>query len=327
MPAFAPRSLWASASFFVFVSVSGASRADPPAPSLSRAAALYDAAKDLMDASSYAAACPKLAESLALDSQVGTMLNLAYCYENIGRTASAWSMWLQAAAAAAEKGETEREEFARYRAQQLEPHLLRVTIAVAPQRASEWMELTIDLAPFARSQWGMPTPLDPGEYELRASAAGERPWSWRFTVDAQHVPSILVPVLEPLPLVARPADSTPERRPPDLMPVAWAAGGLGVAALGVSAAFGVSALLHESASYDRGNCVSNACNAAGKSDRFDAIHDAQISSASFAVGGGALLTAAVTWIVSSRAPPRQVHPNLAPAVAEGRWSLSVDGVW
>src|ERR1700759_2729062 len=64
------------------------------------ARALFADARKLMAAKHYDQARPKLEESQRLDSGIGTMYNLADCWEHIGRTASAWAMFLDTAAAA-----------------------------------------------------------------------------------------------------------------------------------------------------------------------------------------------------------------------------------
>jgi hypothetical protein len=310
----------------------GAARAEPPSAT-QRAEQLFDAGKESMEAGDFADACPQLAQSEALDPQPGTLLNLATCYEGLGRTASAWLTWLRAADAAAAKGQSEREAFARYSAHQLEPRLLRVTLRVAEQPAPEHVVLTLDGATLARGEHDPATvsrPMDPGEHELGASGEGLRPWSSRFVVDEQHT-FFAVPVLEPIHAAAVATATTPDRRAPVLVPLAWTVGGLGVAALGVGAAFGVAAIVNENTATAGGDCKpNNACNAAGTSARNRSRQDAQLADVTFAVGGGALVTAVALWLVARESP---AHPSprarvvVQPSVARGAWSLSVDGAW
>src|SRR5207253_6185885 len=114
--------------------------------------------------------------------QVGTAMNLAYCYERMGRTATAWSMWLQAAAAAAAKGQIERHDIAVGRASQLQAQLRHATVLVKPQSARQAIRIAIDRAPLPRTEWGLPVPLDPGKHELAAVADGFRGWNHEFVV-------------------------------------------------------------------------------------------------------------------------------------------------
>ena len=51
------------------------------------AQAQFDEARKLLKMGDTAAACDKLAESQRLEPAVGTLLNLATCYEKLGRTA------------------------------------------------------------------------------------------------------------------------------------------------------------------------------------------------------------------------------------------------
>ena len=83
----------------------GAGAQEPPrsqqqAEDKAAAQVLFDEGRTLMDAERYGEACPKFAESLRLDAALGTQLNLARCYQLVGKTASAWILYLEAAALA-----------------------------------------------------------------------------------------------------------------------------------------------------------------------------------------------------------------------------------
>jgi hypothetical protein len=90
------------------------------------AEALFDEGRKLMAAGKFADACPKFEASQELDPGVGTMLNLADCYEKTGRTASAWAEFRETVSAAHNAGSRDREEIARGRANDLEQKLYSV---------------------------------------------------------------------------------------------------------------------------------------------------------------------------------------------------------
>src|SRR5262245_41606279 len=60
------------------------------------AEALFQQAREAMKASDWAGACAKFTESQRLGPAVGTLLNLAYCSEKLGRVATAWQHYRQA---------------------------------------------------------------------------------------------------------------------------------------------------------------------------------------------------------------------------------------
>jgi hypothetical protein len=153
----------------------GDARANPAA-----AQALFDEAKRLMADGKYPEACPKLEESQRLDPGIGTQFNLATCYEALGRTASAWSLFLEVAGAAKAAGQTEREKVARQRAAAIEPKLMRLAIAV-PEGAPADLQVSRDGVPVGKAQWGTPVPVDPGKHEVTASAKG--PLAFRASVE------------------------------------------------------------------------------------------------------------------------------------------------
>ncbi|HEV8550874.1 MAG TPA: hypothetical protein VGQ57_17630, partial [Polyangiaceae bacterium] len=79
------------------------------------AKALFDQALELGQAGNFPEACQKLEQSLSLHDGLGTQFHLAGCWQKIGRTASAYSLFEKVVARAHEAGQTEREELARSR--------------------------------------------------------------------------------------------------------------------------------------------------------------------------------------------------------------------
>src|SRR6186713_2867899 len=94
------------------------------------AESLFADGRRLLAQGKFAEACPKFAESQRLDPAIGTLLNLADCYEKVGRTASAWAAFREAAALSHHGGDAKREAVAKERAAALEAQLSTLAIAV-----------------------------------------------------------------------------------------------------------------------------------------------------------------------------------------------------
>lgn len=305
----------------------------PPASAQSEdrvaaASALFDEAKAMMDKGNFVEACPKLAESDALDPQVGTLLNLALCYELSGKTGSGCAMWRRAEAAAARKLQPEREELARDRAAKVCARAPLIAIDVAPQAGRDRVEVKINDVPLPREQWNTPQPFDPGAYQLRAEGTGLRPWSSTVVVDEQHPAVVLVPVLahESDALAPSPTPASDGRASSRLMMGAWIAGGVGVAALGIGSAFGVAALINDDAATRGNNCVRNNCNPSGEGDRQRAIDDARVADVMLGMSTAAAATGIALWLVGAHVrQARSVYVH--PALASNAWALSVGEVW
>jgi hypothetical protein len=295
----------------------------------SEAARLFQEAKELMDQGRFAEACPKLDRSRTLDPHVGTTLNLALCYERLGKTASSWSMWLDGAAEAGASGQNDREALARRRAAGLEARLLRITILVAPQRDLEAIDLQLDGVSIPKSRWGAPTPVDPGPHWVQATCAGKRPWFTTIEVDDQHVPLVQVGVLEK---PAEPAEPVAQAKAP--APDSAVTSGaqarktaaviLGSAGLAALASMSVLGLVAKS-TYDSANsCLGNFCNENGITARDRAYVEAGLATAAGVTGVCALAGAAVLWFGPKRSP---TAVSFQPGVGVLDFGLSLKGAW
>lgn len=163
---------------FVALLLATPALADPPdsaaAPKSSNARAaaeaLFQEGLRLYEAGDFASACQRLEASEALDVAVGTLLHLADCYEQVGRTASAWARFREARSLAETQGMTARERIAAERADALEPKLTRLTIRA--KHAPTQLEIALDGLTVPRASWGSAMPVDPGWLVLEAKAPG-----------------------------------------------------------------------------------------------------------------------------------------------------------
>lgn len=152
-------------------------------PNDAAAEALFEEGRKLLVAGDTKGACEKFAQSENVEHALGTLLNLAVCHEQDGRTATAWTEFAQARSEAARREDGARYKFALTHAASLESRLDRVAVdVIAPL---EGMAITIDGKPLARDAWGTPIPFDPGVHDVAVSAPGKAPWNGRLEVSAQ----------------------------------------------------------------------------------------------------------------------------------------------
>lgn len=275
---------------------------------------LFHEGTKLLAQNKLAEACPKLAESLRLDTGIGTMLYLAECWERSGRTASAWAQFREAQAVAGRLKDP-REKVARSRADQLEPRLARLTVVVPQGSEAPELVVTRDGTALGRATWGIETPVDPGKHVLRAAAPGRV--AWETTIDIVEAGAreriVLPPLAEERPAPApeskapAPAPAAPSRAEVDTkdaskLPtqrlVALGVAGVGVIGVGLGAFFGLRA----SSTIGDANalCDERFCTAEGLSLRDDAKTQANVSTVAFVAGGAALAGAAALWFTAPK---------------------------
>jgi tetratricopeptide (TPR) repeat protein len=269
---------------------------------IATAQALFDEGRKLMNEGRYIEACPKLDESQRIDPGWGTLINLADCHEHIGRTASAWSEFLQVAAGSRQAGQSERAQAAKARAAALEPRLSKLTIAVSELNLPAGFEIKRDQSLVGPAQWGTAVAVDPGEHVVEASAPGKRPWRRIITVgDEGEKNEVFIPPLEDD--VPRPAESRGffADGPGVQRMTALALGGVGVLALSAGGYFAIRALDYNGQSEDNCNPY---CNSAGTADRRNAL-EAGNTATVFSIIGGASLAAGAIVYFTARTPSKQ----------------------
>lgn len=174
------------------------------------AEALYRQARDLMAAGKYGEACPKFAQSHQLDPATGTLLNLAACHERQGKLASAWLEYSDAIVAARRDAREDRVQYARERVHELEPRLSRLTLLLAPGADTPGLTIELDGASVGSAVFGAPTPVDPGEHNVRASAPGKKPQTFSVKIGPEaDEQSLTIPALEDAPAEPTPAPVAP----------------------------------------------------------------------------------------------------------------------
>jgi len=325
------------------------------------ARALFSEGRELMDKDRFEEACPKLEESLRLDHGMGTQFNLAHCWDKVGRTASAWALFLDVAAAARASNQPQRETAARERAKALEPKLTRIRIEV-PEVVPD-MKVVRGDKEVGRAAWGTAMPIDPGDHVIRVTAPGKRPWLHELKVPAvARTFSVSVPALEDE-LVAEAAaapdaEVETESVTADVGPTrdegsnsqvvtAWVVGGVGVAALLGGTIFAVQSRSDNSealklcriptAGGDR--CSDPAEQAKHKALVDDAKREQTFSFIGFGLGGAALVAATILYVTADdgadearasgagvdRALRRADAFQVAPLVGSDGWGAVVSG--
>lgn len=157
------------------------------------AESLFQEARKLMDARKYSEACPKFAASQKAAPAIGTLLNLADCYERNNQLASAWVRFHEAIALAQRLGRANREQTAKERADKLEPRLIKLSILA---RASG-LEVKLDGTAIDPAALGTPIPVDPGKHTVEATAKGKKAFTKEIEVsEKSRSPSVEIPPLE-----------------------------------------------------------------------------------------------------------------------------------
>lgn len=276
------------------------------------AESLFAEARELLQVGDYERACAKLEASRDLEAALGTSLNLAHCYEKLGRTASAWAEFKSAAAEAQKAGDPARKVAALERAQALEPRLSRLRVDLDDPS----VVVLQNGEPLSAAVLGSAIPVDPGSYRFEASAPGKVSWSQSREVSGEgalvhvRVPRLAADVAPPPPMTV-PSNAVPRT-------LAWVLGGVGVASVATGSVF--AALAAGSWSKAEESCADYPfeCSADGLEHADAASTRATLATVGFVLGGAALGTSVVLFVLSE-------DGGDGPAVAVGPGNVSLRG--
>lgn len=303
------------------------------------AEALFDQGVHELKQGHYASACRKLERSQAVDPGIGTLLYLGECYKKLGRTASAWATFREAASKARAAGELDRAEAGASRADAIEPELSFVSFEVAEETASlPGLKVVQGSNVVSSALFGTKVPVDPGELKVVASAPDHQ--SFEMTITIQKGPSetlISVPVLPLLPEGARQKKTNAEPRQADSAEadvahdagrqpgetqriVGVALGALGVVSLGAGTVFGILAINKDKKADDV--CGENTCDpgSQGYDWSSSATTFGHVSTATIAAGAALVIGGAVVYFTA----PKQKNTAvlLQPTLGGARLALT-----
>ena len=298
------------------LAASPAAAADPPAETTTSTTAtastastkeqvlsLYNQGKELLDAGKTAEACQAFESAKRLDfTAFNLILRLGDCYERLGKTASAYSQYQQAASVAAAAKDA-RQITAEERIAAVEPLLARLAVTLAPGAVGVVVRRNGEILGGEKLD-GKAAPVDPGSYTFEATASGKKSWSTTREITPGASVIIDVPALEAIAVPApRPVVPSPEPVSSARRTIGVALGSVGLVGLGVGAAFGIKALANLASSKADGHCDAESyCDDVGFQLRQDARDAGTISTVTLALGATAAVAGAILWLTAPAGP-------------------------
>lgn len=313
--------------------------ADPKA-----AEALFQAAKKLADEGNWAQACPKFDASFELEAQLGTLVNLANCWEQLGRVATAWVRLNQALEWAQRIDDVDRIEWIKDHQSKVTPRLPKLIVRV--QNPVPTLSVEQDGTIVPPPSWGIELPVDPGDVSIRVRRGSEilderdvRAEEGKSSevvldlaaIDAAH--PIAKSTQAPAGPLPPPPDQPREPYDPTQRNAGLGVGAVGLAAVLVAAGLEIGALVKRKQANEPDACQNRFCSPQG----LDAAEQgALLAEVGQWVGVGGLVVLAVGVTVFLTAPSqdsaaRQSTPRAAlriePLVTRAAGGVSVGANW
>ena len=138
-----------------------------------QAETLFKKGKKLLGEKRYAEACSAFAESDKLDPGIGAKLNVARCYQEWGKVATAYR-WYAEAEKLARELKDDRAGKIRGLIDDLESQVPRLTVHTPAEAVVANADITLDGKPIDPAQLNTALPVDPGPHEIAYLVDGKR---------------------------------------------------------------------------------------------------------------------------------------------------------
>ncbi len=303
----------------------------PSATDAASAEVLFKKARGLMDEGRTEEACAAFDASYQFDPAPGTLLNIGACNRSLGRTATAWSQFVEAERLLRRRGDTRRADFAKGEAAALEAGLAHLVLEAASRPPG--LTIARDGIETRVGSLGTSLPIDPGRHEIVAKATGYATYKGFVTVAPGKEIHFEIPTLRVAPSSPQAENLGARRRLQRTL--GWAVGGMGVGTLALGGVF--VGLVAERKSAADPHCPSKRCDAFGQAaiDRGNTYANV----ANVLLPTGAVFTAAgiIVLVTAPREPVAdapsttkaaspvtfRITPVVAPTVAY----LGIDGAF
>jgi hypothetical protein len=250
---------------------------------------LFTRGRQLMATGQTEQACREFQAAAQLSQTAGVRLNLAACWQKLGRTASAWAMYGEALDIGERNGNSAAADAARQSQAALAGQLCYLTVQVPAPSRVPGLVLTRDGKILPHAAWGVHVPVDPGRHTITARAPGRQGWSTTREVSAPGARDTVVVA----PLRPRPTPNAPGKTRRTL---AWVSAGVGLAGLAVGGVTGALTLSRKTAI--KAHCTGLSCDAQGKTAADQARGLGLVSTIGFSVGLVGIASAVVLFATS-----------------------------
>jgi len=273
---------------------------------------LFKHGKKLMEQKHYADACAAFEQSAQLDPGIGVQLNIGLCYEEWGKLALAWRSFVKAEQMASDSKDSRLARI-HERVQELDQQVPRLTVRVPDGADVEALAIVLDGKPLDPEKVGKQQLVDPGPHLVEYTVDGQKKTK---VIPIERGANAAVTLDAPVG-GGKPHKDKPEREVVRTTPhdpgrtqriAAIATGGAGVVAMGVAVgvAFAARSSYRNALATDC-NGSTTMCDPTGLSETHSARTNANIATVVFAIGGAAVATGAVLYLIAPHAKRSTEH--------------------